>query len=167
MGQAVYRLIFLTLSESDQVERTRNYLNCDKQADTSTHLRWVSIHSSHHIDNRLSDGNDHSKHCRIKTKKSLYLTWKLRPVGNQRKINHFSGERVVKEYVSQRMFKLKGKLRLLSEIWHWTHKYWALQTHTLRSKRLLKVAGDIENSEGVKILPRQITILLFSKQIST
>lgn len=58
-------LISLTLSEDRKGGRSRNYLNCDKQADSGAHLRWVSIHSSHYIDNRLTDGNDHSKHCRI------------------------------------------------------------------------------------------------------
>lgn len=66
-------LISLTLSEGRKRGRSRNYLNCDKQADSGAHLRWVSIHSSHYIDNRLTDGNDHSKHCRIQKNNYIFV----------------------------------------------------------------------------------------------
>lgn len=99
VGQAVHNVDFFTLSKGEQVERTRNYLNCDKQADTSTHLRWVSIHSGHYIDNRLSDGNDHSKHCIIKRKKYVL---------------------VLEIYVNGQLEKYKSLL--CREIWEGIHK---------------------------------------------
>lgn len=40
------------------------YLNNDKQANPSTHLRGVSIHASHDVHNCLPNGDDHSKHCK-------------------------------------------------------------------------------------------------------
>lgn len=69
-------LISLTPLEDKKGGKSRNYLNCDKQADTGAHLRRVSIHPSHHIDYWLPDGNDHSKHWRIQ-KTIMYLFWRF------------------------------------------------------------------------------------------
>ena len=38
------------------------YLDDDDQANASAHLRRVSVHARHHINDGLSDGDDHTKH---------------------------------------------------------------------------------------------------------
>lgn len=46
-------------------------LNDDEQAYPSTHLGRISIHASHNIYNGLSNGDDHSKHCKRTEKKII------------------------------------------------------------------------------------------------
>ena len=42
---------------------TPSHLEDDEETDTSSKFRRSSIHSCHDIDNGLSDGDDHAKHC--------------------------------------------------------------------------------------------------------
>lgn len=54
-------------------------LDDDEQAYPSTHLWRISIHASHDIHNSLSNGDDHSKHCKSTSKnvKQAQLKWEL------------------------------------------------------------------------------------------
>ena len=41
------------------------YLNDDKKTDASTHVGRVTVHARHHVDYRLTHGDDHAKHYNI------------------------------------------------------------------------------------------------------
>lgn len=70
-------------------------LNDDEQADPSPHLWRVSIHPSHDINNGLSNGDDHSKHCTKETKKNS-LTYNV--VANVTKSGSFKGSKTFQSY---------------------------------------------------------------------
>lgn len=42
----------------------RAHLDDDEKTDPSAHIGGVSVHSSHHIHDGLTNGDDHTKHCR-------------------------------------------------------------------------------------------------------
>ena len=41
-----------------------SHLDDNKQADASAHFRGVSIHASHHVNDGLANGDEHTKHWR-------------------------------------------------------------------------------------------------------
>lgn len=52
-----------TISQDGLQEHMHPHLDYDEQTDSSTHLRGLSIHASHHVHDGLADGYNHSKHC--------------------------------------------------------------------------------------------------------
>lgn len=58
------------------------YLNDDEQANSRSHLWGVTIHASHHVNNSLPNGDDHSKHWNT-LKRINHLSWIQSPCENK------------------------------------------------------------------------------------
>ncbi len=64
-GSKAISLLEQLIQKQDN-EAGHKQLDDDQEADTRSDVSGITIHASHHVDDGLADGDDHTEHCKSK-----------------------------------------------------------------------------------------------------